>query len=347
MKVLLDDRLFQSQQPDQVRLLDRILHLAGTFRHRLSIRSAGRNDVPWTKSAFFTNWLQARDRFNRDTWTSELNSGLDRLRRSSCQIIVSHGPTNWALEVPVLSTEDAVSLCSRPAKLVVENRRNDPKLLLAFARPDQRDLWERSLKSGALAVEGPGGLPELLAHAATLASNHDESFRAVFICDSDALAPGRPGPDALQLRAARAPFYGAPWRVGRGFVLTRRCAESYLPLSTLARSADSLGKEASARRRSQVSALGHPYFAAFPDRRFHYNMKKGFSGDINHDRRDERGELYDFATMPADILAVLCCGLGERIREAFDHGVSEAEARADGSLDEMRQLIGAVLAMVE
>lgn len=328
-------------------LLDRILHLAGTFRHRLSMRSGGRNDVPWTESKCFTAWLQHRDRLSGNIWRRQLDSGLDRQRRSSCQIVVARGPTNWALPTPVLSTADAVRVCSRPAQLVVENGRNDPKFLLAFARPDQRDFWDKCIKDRVIEVRGPGGLTEVLAHARAIANDHHESFRAVFVCDSDALAPGRASKHARELVRLRSPVVEAPWRVGRGFALSRRAAENYLPIPTLTRWAASQTRDASALRLRQVRALADSCFSQVPDRRFHYNMKKGFCGDVGHDRREERGTLYDFAAIPAEMLSDLCCGLGDHVRDAYEMEVSEVEARADGSLDEMRKLIGAVLAMVE
>jgi hypothetical protein len=321
-KFLLEDAVFAIGDNGTAGLLDDLLANAVQLYHRLEVDPDGPH---------FVAWLASRDHIARGRWRSILATGPDRMLRARCRVEVRVlSVSDWTSDPPQLTLADAARLSRVPAELVVENARNDRTFLEVFAFQDQLDKLEEAVSEGALTITSRGGITEMCALARERRRDKFAAFRTYFLCDSDALAPGIRSPDAKALAAIwPANFH----------VLNRRAAENYLPREALDRWAGNRSDQV-----KKVAAFFGKYFNENPARRHHFNMKKGFAKDDKHDRKAERGTLYDAIPVPDQ--EALSSGFGPKVREAYEPPPSQDELVREGGWHELNHVVSEILSLV-
>lgn len=225
MEVELDDALLQAQPCEELAILA-ICALGQAGRHRV---------VPQNQTAWDA-WASTLPQDLRDQVKAVWGEGLRRSSQGTAseQIRVTTTLNPRFTQNPLeLNPSEALTLLGSPLRVFLENGRFDRTFLLAFADPATRKSLEDSEQAGWLVFETAGGVAELAARALEAATHPvpREVFRTMYLCDSDARAPGVPEQTSAEvensLNVLCQSYRRHPGHFGR--VLSRRAAENYAP----------------------------------------------------------------------------------------------------------------------
>lgn len=162
--------------------------------------------------------------------------------------VVPAGPQHFGRAPIVLTPTEALALLGRPLRVLLENGRNDRAFILAFADEATQRALREAEQHGWVVFETAGGINELAERVeAARTSTPREIFRTMYLCDSDAMDPGKISEVAAavqrSLTALATHFRRQPSHFGS--VLTRRAAENYAPPgAVLSWARDKYGRDA-------------------------------------------------------------------------------------------------------
>jgi len=276
-------------------------------------------------------WLEELGRLGED-FGELLELAIEDAARSAGQIrarIVEDDTSDWTSDPYRLTLDDGLELLRRPLYLMVENKRRDGAFLKAVGWRYSSAL-ERLQKQYRLEISHGGGLDEICQ---MIRENKGAASRArtFVVCDSDALAPGRPSAVSTNLVDTCQAVGTACHR------LRRRASENYLPPAAVVAWAKTLNGKAREPHLKRARAFGR----LTPDQRYHYNMKRGHGGDARHPHRDIGAALFNGLDEPT--MNALDTGFGNGIGDLFGQGVDPALLQKDDQRDEMSALFEALL----
>lgn len=325
MRVILHDVIFAdaSASPDH---LDELLVMGLRGRHHFVTRGL---------TPALDRLLAARD------WTERWRAACERSARAVSSQRIEHtvevvppAEVDPARATPRIDVPAAVHLLRQPLHIMLENGRNDSKFLRALATLDGRlPALDTLLHDGHIACENGGGLPEMAQQLGEHLRDRLQRLRRFVIFDSDALAPGMPGP-AAALKKKCQPQLTQPPRVGHHRLL-RRAAENYLPPPCLTAWTASPRHPHKGRVRAWTKLNS--------DQRHHFAMRDGLMKDVG--QATAEALFRDLADGPRSILQQ---GFGREVRDLFDATNPNWERwmREDGQADEVRALFHELLARV-
>jgi hypothetical protein len=222
----------------------------------------------------------------------------------------------WYQEEPLLPLDIALKFLSQPFIIFVENRRNDSAFLRATATGWRKQKLEKFLNEDWLKFEAGGGITEVLEWVKEISNKPAQYLRGFALFDSDALEPDKPSKQSENVVTAcgKSVYFHR---------LRRRAIENYLPLSTLsAWMGINVHKKVNGiLRRKLVDAFAK----LSSEQRHHFNMKKGFKGDLKKTKADDEKETeqehrlvsHFYQNVSTEIRIVLTQGFGNNIAELF------------------------------
>jgi hypothetical protein len=298
MRIMISDRVFSGSVSTM-----KLNHLAGfalSGRHRLIVE----ND----RSPGFLSWLATLGPSLVEEWNEALNvsSRLDSIHPSLIQINVIDGTvSNWQTRTPSLTIDDAINVCTRSFRVVVENNRYDRGFLLSVAAMEQRQKLLALERSGFMEFQQGGGINEILEWVKyKIASGTDLKSLCFIIFDGDARYPDEPSPTAIELYNVLKNNDIPRHR------LQRRAIENYLPTETLRHW---VRKGQRGERKSRENKLKAYCDELTASQKHYYNLKLGFGGDRADSSKAK--DLYD--NLNASTTQHLERGFGKRISAYF------------------------------
>lgn len=224
------------------------------------------------------------------------------------------------------TVDEAIEQLQRPFLLLVENEESDRSFIEAVATPQYRGRLARMFRRGWLVFRSRGGISGIKPMIAQTLKDFPGDGRRMFaVFDSDAPAPGKPHAQARKVvEACRQ--NGIVFRM-----LARRAIENYLTRGALTAWANTQSAGV-AELQSKIEALYGDWFGERPERRHHFEMKKGFDGMVPRD------PIYE--GLPAAVEKDLSKGLGSDVAKAFGTGeLREVDLRDEGAWDELSEMI--------
>lgn len=325
MRVLLRPEVFTSAYRLELHVL---LWLGSTGRHRV---------VPEPlDAAQHVAWVEGLDEETRRLWNDMVRDSLEREMFAPAHweiaVTVATRPA-WALPTPLVPVGAAVDLLLMPYRIVLENNIHDRAFLLALCGRDEARALATAEERAWLVFEMGGGstvVPRI--HEI----RRSEALRRMVsaLVDSDAMRPRLPGErvedvEGDQARSVRAAA-GDMLTGVHLHVLQRRAIENYLPFVALRRWA-----RGSDERKGKVEALK----SLSDPQRHHFNMKKGFDGDVPNAVR--AGALYE--GLPASVRDRLKTGFESDVARLFTRAVA-VEDVDDAARAELREFVKDILA---
>jgi len=331
MRVLLRPEVFTSRCHVELMVL---LWLGGHGRHRIFPHPIEQKE--------YTDWVAALDPDTRSAWQEMVEASFERerLREAQWEIAVTVNQSAiWSHATPLLPVSEALDLLLQPYRIVLENNVNDRAFFLAMCRNHEAHHFREFERRGWLHFEMGGG---------TTIGQRVEQIRrsealrrmASVLVDSDAMRP----PDksrnetiahvegtvaSMVRKSAGDSVVGVHWKV-----LKRRAIENYLPLKAL-------------RRWQRGNDERHQIVECFEtltrDQQNHYNMKKGFAGDLANQIR--AGDLYNHPPISDRTSATLDSGFGSNVAELF-HDYVRVEDLDHEAQAELREFVHEVLARI-
>jgi hypothetical protein len=300
MKVILDALLFEPGQSDSLVLLA-LLYLGYEGRHMM---------IPDPiEDPRIESWLGFRGNSEADASRLAFEAGLREQTRTpntplSVRVMPGRNPPRLEVHQLILSLPDALSFLGSAFTILVENRMSDRCFLLAIMRSEWRDKILAMEERGWLRFEHGGGVPSMIDFVTDVSGSVTRKSSIWVLFDSDAIAPGRLGPNVpalINLCRRHVPFH----------CLERRAIENYIPYLALEHWVEYGPGEPEVKR---------PKLRAFQQatslQRAHLNMKFGFHGDSNRDDRQMVGTLYD--DLAPQHRQALETGFGPRISQIFE-----------------------------
>lgn len=326
MRVRLSHDLFPDP-PSSVHL-HAIAALALDGRHRLWVED--------DTSPEFATWFNGLSQQQQDEWQLIIDEGYGLEAREPALrdvVITRANAADWQATPPRLPLADALTYLAAPFRALLEDWSSDHGFLMAVALPEERRLLESLTAKGALVFENGGGITNMPRKVAAIAGTPGGALRLWVMFDGDAMQPNVWSADAARLFSVCEEHQVPRKR------LTRRCIENYLPLETLHEWADRPGAGRTEKIRSYRA-----FVRLEARQRNHFNMKDGFDQDAK--RTDATaGDLYE--GIQEHDRRFLAKGFGGDIAKLFvDIGVNEAQLTADGSWDELSEMVGTLIALV-
>jgi len=255
-----------------------------------------------------------------------------------------------ATPCPVLSLEDATNFLYRPLIIFLENRRSDRAFLETVANivtivelnlqtgecVSGREQLKRLAAKNWIEFQTGGGITESLIWIKEISAKPEQYLRGFILFDNDALRPGQPSKDSMDVVEA---CHKIPGFDNHYHQLMRRAIENYLPVEVL----DEVWAKRQAPRKRKVRA----FRKLNPDQRHHFNMKKGFNGDKQ--RSAEVGNLYDDLKQHPTRSPLEDSGFGGRIATLFKQEPPQIKVEwllHDNQLSEIEPLVLKILALV-
>lgn len=319
MKILIDDAVFANAE--LATSLLRLFHLSLAQRHRIIIDESG---------SAFKRWLSARGRDDQEECKFAIEESVEAESREPARraLRVVQRETDWDTSPPQTTVPEALRLLHRPFRILVENRTNDYRFLLAMANDAQRDEIEKREQESWLIVEHGGGISEMENFVRECKKDPIKILTLWVLFDSDAKLPGKPSSQARGLRGAcgrRVPHH----------MLARRTIENYVTQSAL----EAWGEEKNIQERVKA-------FYAMPtqDHRSFFNMKHGLKRDAESAEGIAQ-DLYGPQALDPSLQEQLEMGFGPRLRDVFGSGVVRtADLIAEGTFAEMNGAVTDLLA---
>lgn len=319
MRITVDDAVFSG--PDFVLDLLQLFQLALKRRHRILVDEDG----PGYKA-----WRDARGGVERDECDLAIAESVEAEAREPARrtLRVVRSGTDWNTDPPRATVSEAHQLMLRPFRVLVENRRNDFRFLLAMANDAQRAELERRRKEVWLSVENGGGITDMKASVQEWKQDAIERLTLWVLFDSDARRPGQPSGQARALR-------GACGRHIPHHMLERRAIENYVTRPAL---------EAWGEKKGIQARVGAFHAMPIQHQRSFFNMKHG----LNKDEKSEEGvaeDLYGAHALDPALRAQIEHGFGPTLRDIFGDGlIRTADLIAEGVFEEMNGAVTELLA---
>ncbi len=204
-----------------------------------------------------------------------------------------------------LSATAACALLQQPFRILVENDNADMNFFRAFLPVSIRQRFEQFLANHWIEFQHCGGITSLTERVRANRTNHAWRIRAFALFDSDGLIPGQISANASAARSQCEGFVAF-------HMLTARAIENYLNDIAL----DSWTRTGSASDRPRNKARFRAFRRFDRGQRSHFNMKRGFDGDVDHDQLATVGNFYASVT-PVDH-TTLQHGFGRDIAAMYD-----------------------------
>ncbi|WP_395459810.1 hypothetical protein ACHMW5_35900 (plasmid) [Azospirillum melinis] len=256
----------------------------------------------------FLEWLDRLSLDLKAEWNDviDINSRLEANHPSLTQINVINGAkSDWSQKIPNLTIDEALNVCSRSFRILVENSRYDRAFLINIARNDQKDALKFLEENGFIEFQNGGGINEILEWIEDNIKSKKYWGRQYWVMfDGDARYPKEPSKVANELRSLLISL-GVP-----NHRLERRSIENYIPTETLRHWTI---KGARGNRRARENILRYYTKGLTEEQRYYYNLKKGFVGDTPDASKAK--ELYKDLDPVA--LNHLRKGFGSRISAYF------------------------------
>lgn len=329
MKVTLETSLFDDPDGVTNQELIAVFRLGALGRHRVFVENID--------SEAFLTWKKEQGRSQETINLAIKNASLRETRRVfGLQIRVGvQEHSDWERPTPHLTVKDAMGLLNRPFEIWLENALNDRVFLQAVSRREERDFLKRYETEGWLKYENGGGLSNLKTN---LQERQDESFlkgRMFVVFDSDALRPGCPSEVSESVNEWCHPH-------DIGHQLKRRFAESYLPNEAI---------RDWVKKKPELQPVFDAYKRLEPLQKHHFNLKKGFRGDVRRIKNAQKKGLNDgpgdlYSNLSDERKKQLAEGFGAELRERFKERIDEVQLRRDGSWDEMNGVIRKLIARI-
>ena len=279
MKVTLLDSVFENCADDAA--LIEILQTGFERRHIVVSNS----DI---STAVVQKWFGRQSEQTKVASEMAIEDGLLRDAAENMRIHVSiddRRPTDDDWTTMLLSLESARQLLRRPLDVWFENDLNDGQFLLATARQEVRDRLVEWKDKGWIQFQNAGGIDSIPERSAGL--THRQKMRTVFIFDSDARLPMQPSaPATVAIKSCEANCLTY-------HCLRRRAIENYIPPGTLKSwlLMSGLRGQEGKRMKHAIEAFGR----LFDHQRWHFNLKKGFDGDLRSNSKNWTSEdLQEF-----------------------------------------------------
>jgi hypothetical protein len=244
--------------------------------------------------------------------------------------IVRAAPSDYLASPLQVSLGDAQRFLDGPFVVLLEDERSDRAFLDRMMTSEERKFLAARIHAGFVRVDHGGGISSMTRRIAEEATAPENRHKRWVLFDSDAMLPGAPSAASEALRRA--------CRDITHHQLRRRYVESYLPHKALHGWATRPPRRDLRERMQRFQA----FVAMTDDQRHHYNMKRGFAGDVG--RTDaSAGDLY--ANVSPQDRQALAPGFGNDIAALFtDDSVTEADLRRDTGWAELRPVLANLLA---
>ena len=227
----------------------------------------------------------------------------------------------------------ALTYLNRPFAVFVENSRADRYFINAFMTHEERRHFGELVEKGWVQIVHGGGLGDLKRQVEEeFGRANGANLRAFSLFDSEAVVPGQPCADSVQLKETCQ-------RLGmKHLQLARRAIENYLPSGALAMWCHSL------KRTKRLGGVLRSFLRMNRAQKSHFNMKGGFKADRKHN--SSAGTLFN--NLDAKQLAELELGFGSRVARCFERPelVPKRELEEDGGWPEVRPAIGTMFSMI-
>lgn len=279
-------------------------------------------------------------------WRSSLNSSLQyevasiidasfrtaALRRFGTTIRVLATNNNQYSSISSFKTTiiAANQLVKNAFRIYVENSRNDKHFILAACTEAQKNRFEILLNKQEIVFINGGGITELeqqLKNDYQSGSTHPAYTWVMF--DSDALLPGRPSSQSMNLKKTCLAYDI------KHSQLHRRSIENYITKSHLKNWVYGFQKTSNNYQQRTQNFLDYIVLPTGISQ--HYNMKAG----INADRRRTDYPANDsiYAKLEPRVVVSLANGFGKDLSKVFEIPLKESELKAEGSWSELQTMI--------
>jgi hypothetical protein len=323
VKVVIEAGTFADQLAQAT--VNTLLQFGLSGQHRISLEDPD--------SDHYRHWHAGLPKVLQDAWDLVLSDATNAEAREASRVeirIAAISECDWSGNPPRLPLSVAFRLLCQPFRFLLENGRNDRSFLLAVASPDQRRVLHDMEGHGFLEFVGAGGIGELCQILEESVARHPRHrAKLMIITDSDALHPGDRSPEAQRVAADCEKAMVAV------HILRRRAIENYLPMNSL--------RKWMQERPGIRRALFEAYCHLTPEQRHHFNMKRGFAGDLAV-RGRSCGTLY--SEVPPGERDLLQCGFGSSIADLFKGPlVTDDDLDRDGGRVELAPILSLLIAL--
>jgi hypothetical protein len=238
VRITVEDAVFSGL--DSVLDLLQLFQLALKRRHRILVDEDGPG---------YRAWRDARGGVEREECDLAIAESAEAEAREPARrgLRVVRSGTDWNADPPLATVSDAHRLMLRPFRVLVENRRNDFRFLLAMANDAQRAELERRVGQDWLNFEHGGGITEMEISVQEWKRDPIKRLTLWVLFDSDSRRPGQPSAQAKRLRGAcssRIPHH----------MLARRSIENYVTRPAL----ETWGEKKGIQARRSLPRHAHP-----------------------------------------------------------------------------------------
>jgi len=221
----------------------------------------------------------------------------------------------WSQKQPLLPLEIALAFLSQPFIIFVENRRHDSAFLRATATGWRKQKLEKLLNKDWIKFEAGGGTGEILKYVEEISKQPEKCQRHFVLFDSDAKKPKMTDEKSQKIVQACEPLI---WH----HQLRRREIENYLPLAAL-------WEWTKIHKKKKICHSRRKLVEAFKKlslkQRHHFDLKKGFQGDLGVKVAEKKTELEKghrlvgsfYQHVSTEIIIILAKGFGNDITELF------------------------------